>query len=406
MRIKNPMTTYKALDHRIYFMFVAQIITRMGSFVSVLLALLLTKRLGMEETTVGLILGLITFFQVFGVLAGGHLGDKIGRKNTILISHFLGGIIYIIAGFFVNNTILPLILIPASFTMGFTRPAANALVTDISSGEKRQSAMSLIYLGTNIGVAVGPILAGFLFENYPAWIFWGDGLTSLICGTLIMIFVAEPASSQRSKDSKEEDEDLNHSLRAFFNRPMILLFSFMGLILNLIYSQHSFAIPLQMEFLYPDKGAQYYGWLMSFNAIVVLCFTPLILSLTKKLRESNNVALAAMAMAIGFGLLIKPVASIILVLSALFWTWGEILFVTNFSVYVAKHTPQNHRGAFSSYSSMFLQAGWAISPIIGGMSLKYLSYSTHWTIVLVVGVILSLCYMALARYQKNKVKIG
>ena len=65
-----------------------------------------------------------------------------------------------------------------TFFNGAARPVNTALLTDITRPEERSAAFSLLYLGINIGVAAGPILAGFLFNNYRRWIFWGDGLTT------------------------------------------------------------------------------------------------------------------------------------------------------------------------------------------------------------------------------------
>ena len=56
--------------------------------------------------------------------------------------------------------------------MGFeVRPASRSMLTDLSKAEERHKAFSLLYLGTNFGVAIGPMIAGFLFRNHLPWIF-------------------------------------------------------------------------------------------------------------------------------------------------------------------------------------------------------------------------------------------
>ncbi|MGM0675698.1 MAG: MFS transporter [Spirochaetota bacterium] len=46
---------------------------------------------------------------------------------------------------------------------GAATPATIALATDLSTPDTRQATFSLLYLGHNLGFAVGPLVAGFLF---------------------------------------------------------------------------------------------------------------------------------------------------------------------------------------------------------------------------------------------------
>jgi len=403
LMIKKILPAYQGLDRRVYFLFIARIVTRMGDFVKIFLALILTKRLGIPETQVGLVLAAFIISKLLGNLTGGRLGDTKGRRFTILTSHFVSGTLYIASGFMLNSPLLILLLIPAGFTLGFVRPATQALIADISRGDKRQKAMSLLYLGTNLGVAIGPIIAGFLFERYPAWIFWGDGLTALLCGLIILFNVKEPSHQTRIVDSELEQEDLDHSLRAFIKRPILITFAFLSLFLGLVYSQHAFALPLYLEAAYQDKGALFYGWIMSFNAIIVVTLTPLTLHFTHKRPEAENMALGTGIMALGFGLLLLPIGLWVIALSVLLWTLGEILFVTNFSVFNARYTPVNHRSRFSSYSGTILHTGDALGPVLGGLSLQYLDFNWHWSLILITGALTASGFLLLQRYLNHKV---
>jgi len=44
--------------------------------------------------------------------------------------------------------------------------------------ETRRAAFSLSYLGVNIGVALGPLMAGWLFTHTLSWMFWLDGVSA------------------------------------------------------------------------------------------------------------------------------------------------------------------------------------------------------------------------------------
>jgi len=47
----------------------------------------------------------------------------------------------------------------------------SAVITDVTTPLNRNEAFSLTYFATNVGFAFGPLIAGFLFENYTSMIF-------------------------------------------------------------------------------------------------------------------------------------------------------------------------------------------------------------------------------------------
>ncbi|NRZ45918.1 MFS family permease [Clostridium beijerinckii] len=62
----------------------------------------------------------------------------------------------------------------STFFNGFVRPAFQSMIQDILSKEERQAGFSLNYLAINAGVAIGPIIAGFLFNNLLPLLFLGE----------------------------------------------------------------------------------------------------------------------------------------------------------------------------------------------------------------------------------------
>ena len=67
----------------------------------------------------------------------------------------------------------------------------SAIVTDVLPAEKRQIGFSISYLGINLGAALGPLAAGFLFNHYIPLIFIGDAITSLLAVTLVALNIKE-----------------------------------------------------------------------------------------------------------------------------------------------------------------------------------------------------------------------
>jgi MFS family permease len=264
------------------------------------------------------------------------------------------------------------------------RPIANSMVTDLTEGEDRRKAFSLLYLGTNIGVAVGPMIAGFLFNRYLSWIFWGDALTTLFAILMVLLFVPDTKPDEEAvKLSLEQDQhgeraESGRAISALLRRPVLVVFVVLTLMGNLVYAQHQFSIPLHLNMLFQDDGARMYGMLMTTNAVIVLACTAPLTLLTKRLRPVVNMALACTLYAFGFGLLLFVRGIALLFVSTMIWTLGEILMVTNSNVFVASHTPMNHRGRFNGIIGLFFGAGFVFSPWLSGMYIDALGTESIW----------------------------
>ncbi|MCK5199609.1 MAG: MFS transporter, partial [Spirochaetales bacterium] len=331
--------TYAGLSSAIYVLFIARIINRMGDFVHLFMTLYLTRIMGFEVRTVGFFIMITAASGILGSIAGGKLSDHVGRKTVMVGSQFTSAAIVGVCGFLPSTMVIPVLLIVSNFFKGAVRPASRSMLTDLTKSEERQKAFSLLYLGTNFGVAIGPMIAGFLFLNHLQWIFWGDALTTIAAFTLVLKYV--PESKPGEKDILEDKiDDLEKAVRgsaikAFISRPALVFFSIFTVMANFIYAQMTFSLPLHLNDIFNEKGAEVFGYLMSFNAVIVLIFTALVLNFTKRLKAVHNMAFAALLFAVGFGSLSVISSFHGFVITTFIWTIGEILMVTNGSVYIA-----------------------------------------------------------------------
>lgn len=183
---------YKGLSKEMYILFIVRIINAMGNFIYPIMTLFLTKKLGYSTSYAGFILLISSIAYVPGSILGGILSDKWSRKNTVFLFSVLGGVFFILAGVFNNYFYLtPIIIILANAMNGVVQPANTAMVGDLTNGENRKTAFSLLYLGHNIGFAIGPAIGGLLFENHISLLFIGNGLISLLSANLIRVFLKD-----------------------------------------------------------------------------------------------------------------------------------------------------------------------------------------------------------------------
>ena len=178
-------------------------------------------------------------------------------------------------------------------------------MADVLTPEKRQIGSSLTYVGINIGVALGPIIAGFLFNNYLSLLFILDAISSFIAIIIFYVYVGEtrPQSGIVTEKNIKEKEESGNLLQVLLKRPRLTLFFIINMFFNFAYSQVSFSLPMTINEVFKANGPSNYGYLMSINAVTVVFLTVIIITITKRFKTLLNVIFAGIFYMIGFGMI-------------------------------------------------------------------------------------------------------
>lgn len=375
-----------------YVLFFSQIVNSLGNFVYPFLTLLLTQKAGYSAAAAGRIIMISAVSFVPGSLLGGRIADRRGRKGVLVAGFLVSAGAFIASGMVDNVLLLPYFIILAQAAMGLVEPTLQALIVDVTTPRNRQAAFSLTYLGHNIGFSVGPLVAGFLFSYNYRILFFGDAATTIIAVTLVALFVRESRPSHEEmeaigRDHPNEAMEEGGVLGVLRRRPLLVAFMGANLLLSLVYAQYTFSLPLQMEAVFAERGAQFYGVIMTINAVTVVLFTAPLVGATRRFRPVTNVALAALLIAIGFGTLGLWQQFPIFAVITLVWTAGEILSATNVDVYIANHTPANHRGRMNALSPIIIGAGFAFGPLLGGAFVDRWGVGQIWPVAAIIATV-------------------
>ncbi|MBK5241710.1 MFS transporter [Clostridium sp.] len=410
MRNSNILKPYSGLPKSIYVIFFARIINSMGSFVHPFLTLFLTKSLGLGIETAGLFLMMAAVSSIPGSLIGGKLADHIGRKKVIIISQGVAAMCLIPCAFLGKSLIVPYLLILSSFFGGAAQPPNSAMMADLTTTKNRKAAYSLLYLGINIGFSLGPLIAGFLYNNHMKILFLGDAATTILSLVLVAVFVEETlpdkaitcdkvSSDFYSETEKAQDGSL---FSVLLKRPYLIAFAMVSMIYSFMYAQHGFIIPMQMDTLFSSHGPKLYGSLMAINGLVVVTMTTIITVVTKKLRPILNITLAGLFFSLGFGMLFLAKTYMVFIISTIIWTIGEILSATNSGVYIANHTPMSHRGRFNAVLPLITGTGFAVGPFMMGLFIRNKEINHAWILIFFVGITASALMYLLYLNEKKK----
>lgn len=401
--IKNYLKPYHGLPKEVYVIFVARIINAMGMFVFPLLTLIMTKKIGLSDSEAGYMLMISGLLFIPASLIGGKIADNFGRRNIIMIFDSLAAVLFTACAFVEPSmTMIWMIILPGTM-MGFSDPAHNALIADVTTPENREQSYSLSYWGFNIGFIIGPALGGLLFENYLTLLFVVDALTAGIAVFLITFFIGETIhKTAEISDENEMEQRVSGSIfRVLYQRPILILFSIIMFGYNFTYAQWSFLMPLQVESLY---SAGLYGLLASFNGAVVMIFTPLITSMFQKYTNIGRMIIGGALYVVGFGMMGFIEAKALFVVACLIFTWGEIVVTISTMPFIANHTPASHRGRMSSILPMIMGMGYTIGPYIMGLFVEEYSYAVGWQAIGGIMIVSTFGMFLLKIWDKNHQK--
>lgn len=404
--MKNPFTIYKGLPKNLYVLFAANVINKMGSFVLPLITLILTNKIGFSKTEAGILTTIAILSQAPFMILGGRLVDKFGSRKVIVMFSSAGAFFYLLCGFFRPGIGLALMIVTASDLYSVSYPAFSSIVIEIASPEQLKSSLSLIYLGNNLGLAIGPVLGGFLFQKNLHLLFVIDAVTTFIAVALLLFFIKETGKRQkRAKTARHKEYDT--SIFTFLRKkPVLIIFSAVMLVYNFCYIQWSFLLPLQTAELFPTNGVRFYSLLVSLNAIVVICVTPFMTALTHRLESLRATALGGLFYFFSFALFAVNRDTVYFVAAIVVMTLGEVLVSINSNSFVAEHTPESHIGRVNSLLSVVNGAGFALGPIAMGYLLLGVNFPAAWlfTSALMIVAVLTM-YLLGRKFKKHDIEL-
>ena len=131
-------------------------------------AIYLRTYLGTSMTMIGVVFGLVPLAVMPMQFWGGHLTDRLGRRVVIMVS-VLMGVVWFLGFAFVTELwqVALLVAIESSFGWPLFQTASNAMIADVLPQERRQEGFGITRIAMNLGVVLGPAVAGFALAGAP-----------------------------------------------------------------------------------------------------------------------------------------------------------------------------------------------------------------------------------------------
>src|SRR6476620_5368160 len=115
-----------------------------------------------------------------GAMILSFFGDRIGRKNIIVAGAVIFGAFTFATGFATSPQELYLLRFGAGFGLGGSIPTGIALAAEYMPARVRATTIGLMFVGYNIGAALGGFIAAWTIADYGwRWVFYIGGLAAI-----------------------------------------------------------------------------------------------------------------------------------------------------------------------------------------------------------------------------------
>jgi MFS family permease len=345
-----------SMPRTVWVLFVGTLINRFGSFVFVFLAVYLTGK-GYTAPQAGLAIGAYGVGAICASLVGGWLADHVGRRNSIVISMLLSASVMMGLSQAEGYALLMTLTVLAGFCAEMYRPAATALIADVTTPAQRVTAFALYRLAINAGFAIGPAVGGLMAHKSFFLLFVGDAATSLVYAGIAMVALPNRVVGHHAIDKTRS------ALRTIMRDSGFLMFLGSTMAASMVFMQHVSSYPLQITAL--GYSSSVFGMLISANGLLI-CLTELPLTSYTRRQPPRRVMVIGM-LVFGAGFALTGLAKTIPLLAAtvVIWTVGEMFYFPMAAAHVANISPHDMRGRYQGAWGISWGLGAVAGPVLG-----------------------------------------
>lgn len=363
-----------------------------ASFLWPLNTIYMHEYLGKTLTVAGFVLMANAGAGVIGNLLGGMLFDKLGGYRTLMLGSVISILALIVLVFrhdFVPYVIFLTIL---GFSSGIVFPSLYAMIGAVWP-EGGRKAFNAMYLANNIGVAIGPAVAGLVAARNIDAIFSAN--LAFYIGFLFLAFfgyrnlVADTGPATVLNQRKE--------IRQKAPFYALLIISLGYLVTWIIYSQWSTTISTHALSL--GVTLTQYSLIWTVNGVVILLGQPIIAPIVKRFENQLKVQML-IGLTIFFGSFIfvsfaETFGQFLMAMVVL--TFGEILLWPAIPTIANQLAPKGRNGFYQGIVNSAATIGKMIGPVAGGVFVDL--YDMH-TMILLLTSLLLITFMTTILYDR------
>ncbi|MEZ7170612.1 MDR family MFS transporter [Sporosarcina sp. OR05] len=352
------------MPKKVWLLVIGMLVNVIGnSFLWPLNTIYMHEYLDKSLAVAGLVLMANAGAGVVGNLLGGFLFDKIGGFKSIMAGIVLSiiALVYLVYDHSWYPYIIFLTIL--GFSGGIIFPSMFAMVGSVWP-EGGRKAFNAIYLAQNVGVAIGPALAGLVASVHIDYIFFAN-LVFYIVFLAIAYFGYKnlDIAPDRHTDVIREAGRIKH--KAPFYALLILVSGY--LITWLVYSQ--WATTISTHALSLGISLREYSFIWTINGLLIVLGQPLIKPLIKRLEHQLKMQMFIGTSIFTLSFIVVSFAETfeMFIVSMVILTFGEMIVWPTIPTLASQFAPKGRDGFYQGIVNSAATIGRMIGPWAGGV---------------------------------------
>lgn len=388
------------MPRSVWLLIIGMVINTVGnSFLWPLNTIYMHNHLGQSLTVAGLVLMANSAAAIVGNLLGGFLFDRIGGYKTILTGTFLTLIGLLALTFWHGWPHYVWFLTFIGFSGGMIFPCMFAMVgTAWPEGGRR--GFNAIYLAQNLGVALGPALAGFIAKISFDFIFAANFIMYILFFIVALFYKKIPQGRGMAPTNVVSEGKRIQDKSSLY----ALCILGVGFLLGwAVYSQWTTTISTYTQEM--GISLTQYSYLWTINGLLIVLGQPLITPIVKKVGERYQIlmVLGVVIFIVSFFVLSFAETFTMFVVAMVILTFGEIFVWPTVPTVVSTFSPPGRDGFYQGLINSFCTTGRMVGPLMGGLLADHfgMQFTFYMLIViLAVSIIPYLLYHIPLKHQK------
>ena len=375
----SAAATFGGLPGGFWWLWIGQVVNRVGTFVMPLLAYYVSDELHGSAVLAGGVVSAVGIGSLASGPFGGVLADRLGHKPTLVGALTATAVGLVALAYARSPWALLLEALAVGLVSNATRPAFNALIADVVPAPDRIRAYALNFWAINIGFSVAMLSVGVVsLVGYTA-LFWIDGATTVLSAVLIATRVAVPHQAALPEDATH-GKGMGVVLR---DRTFVAFVVAEFLVLTIL-AQSESGLPIAMDL--DGFSPSEFGRLIALNGILIVVAQLPLTRLYRRFPDSQVLAASSALIGIGYSVLLLGDSAWIYAFSIVIWTVGEIGNTPTSIALVAHISPAHLRGRYQGLYQVAWTGSAVVAPLIGGWVIHTWGAAPLWAGCLIVGV--------------------
>jgi MFS family permease len=396
------LANYKFLQNKnMIILMVAPLIIHLSTYLVIpILPIVLEVEKNLNPLQISIIISANFIAAQIGSIIGGILSDKINTKITIIV----GAIIQALSTFFYAFTtayfLFIIIAVITGIGHGMNAPSIKSAINKltIKDGDEQTSAFSFRGIAANAGLSIAGIVIIIIAKTQYDYIFYISSILYAIIVFLILFFRIKDVKTIKNKKISFKDYKSVLKDKQFINFCLVIL------IISIAYSQLQFILPLR--FITKIKMNSLIGLIWTIISFEVIFFQTLIHNvIIKKIHPYYTLFVAMLFFSGGILFLGFANTFLMLLISALIFTVGQMLITPTIDSVVGKLATDKISGFYFSVSNLLTGLGSAIGTYASGVIINFYSIDKSIIPYLIISISLIVLAFIIILLKRLQIKL-